>query len=221
MTDWTLHWLEAEGTLAAWQLAIEAEIGAARAAVTVLLPPPRLDVLLQRVPRGGIPELGIGGNAHRRALLSITLDPDNPRFAGAMADGALRRMLAHEVHHCLRFAARGYNASLGDALVSEGLAGHFSRLALGNPPEMWERAVPAAELRRHVPDRATLDAPRWNHAAWFFGAGGTHPRWLGYTLGYRLVGLWLDAAPRDMAAVVGVATAEVLDTALPRLRGDP
>ncbi len=220
MTDWTLHWLEAEGTLAPHQLAIEAEVVAARAAVTALLPPPRLDVLLQRIPRGGIPELGIGGSVYRRGLVTLTLDPDNPRFAPSLADGALRRTLVHEVHHALRIVTRRLGGTLGDAIVAEGLAGQFCRLALGNPPEPWEAAVAPADLRRHLPDRAAMDAPRYDHAAWFYGRG-TLPRWIGYTLGYRLAGHWLDAAPRDMATVIGVPTAELLDVALPRLLGEP
>jgi uncharacterized protein YjaZ len=46
---------------------------------------------------------------------------------------------------------------------------------------------------------------------WFFGAGGRRPRWLGYTLGYRIVGDWLAANPNpDGAAWIGVPAEKVL-----------
>ncbi len=88
---WTLHWLEAEGNLRPWRAAIEAEIGAAHAAVSGLLPPPRLDILVQHLAGAGIPEIGMVGHAYRRGLFALTLNPANPRFAAALADGMLRR----------------------------------------------------------------------------------------------------------------------------------
>ena len=133
--------------------------------------------------------------AYRPGLFGLTLDPDNPQFATCISDGTLRRQVAHEVHHCLRMAGPGYGRVLGEALVSEGLAGHFTRRLFGNPPEPWECAVTDDVLHAHRPDKETLSAKWYNHAEWFFGAGGRRPRWLGYTLGYRIVGDWLAATP--------------------------
>ena len=95
--------------------------------------------------------------------------------------------------HCLRMGGPGYGRTLGEALVSEGLAGHFVARALGSPPEPWERAVDEAALLRHRPDAATLGAAPYDHAGWFFGLSGHRPRWLGSTLGHRIVGSLVDA----------------------------
>lgn len=218
MPEWTLHWLEAEGELRPWRTVIEAEIGAAYDAISGLLAPPRLDILLQRLAGAAIPEIGMVGHSFRRGLFTLTLDPDNPHFAIALADGALRRQVTHEVHHCLRMAGPGYGRTLGEALVSEGLAGHFTRLLFGNPPELWERAVDAGELRAHLPDAGALASTDYDHAAWFFGTGGQHPRWLGYTVGYALVGAWLQALPApDGPALIGTTADVILAAGLPRL----
>jgi hypothetical protein len=192
---WTLHWLEAEGDLGPWRDTIAAEITATEAIVARLVPPPRLDILVQRVAGGGIPEIGMVGHAWRKALFGLTLDPDNPAFAPGLGDGTLRRQVAHEVHHCLRMGACGYGRTLGEALVSEGLAGHFVGTLFGSAPEPWERAVDDETLRANLPDEAALAQSDYAHAAWFFGRGGRHPRWLGYTLGYRIVGEWRAATP--------------------------
>jgi len=128
----------------------------------------------------------------RESLFSLTLDPDNPNFERSLRDGDLRRTVAHEVHHCMRMAGPGYGWTLGEALVSEGLAGQFVHRLFGSPPEPWECAVSDEVLKANLPDNATLMGNGHDHGAWFFGVGGRYPRWLGYTLGYRLVGDWLE-----------------------------
>ena len=218
--NWRLHWLEAESTLDPWRERIIAELKAAHQAVAGLVEVPAIDVLLQRLPGKGIPEIGMVGRAYRARLFALTLDPDNARFAASLDDGALRRTIAHEVHHCLRMAGPGYGRTLGEVLVSEGLAGQFTRQLFANPPEPWECAVDEAALQTHCPSAHALTAPGYDHAAWFFGTR-QRPRWLGYTLGYRIVEAWLAGAePLDGDTWVNVTAATVL-SALGRLGVDP
>ncbi len=214
MTNWRLHWLEAEGELGPWRSAITAEIEAARRALAVHVMVPRLDILVQRLAGAVIPEIGMAGHAHRKSLFAVTLDPDNPRFARSLEDGTLRRQVAHEAHHCMRMAGPGYGRSLGEALVSEGLAGRFTAYLFGNPPEPWECAVDDETLRAHLPDVAELADCSYDHASWFYGVGQARPRWLGYTLGYRMVGDWLAATPEVSGGLwVDVSATEVITAA--------
>ena len=208
--DWRLHWLEAGRDLTPWRGRIASEVEAAWTAMTAKVGTPPLDILVQRLPGAVIPEVGMVGHAYRTGLFALTLDPDNPHFAASLAEGALRRLTAHEAHHCLRMAALGYGRTLGEALVSEGLAGQFTGWLFGSPPEPWERAADDDALRSHAPGAAALAEPGYDHDAWFFGAGGHRPRWLGYTLGYRLVGRWLAGAGTvDGEAGVNVPAATV------------
>ncbi len=215
--DWRLHWLEAEGALAPWRERITSEVEAAWDAVACVVRTPPLDILVQRLPGAVIPEIGMVGHAHRKGLFSLTLDPDNPHFASSLEQGAVRRQVTHEVHHCLRMAGPGYGHTLGEALVSEGLAGQFTGRLFGNPPEPWERAVDEDVLRAHLPDATALTVPGYHHNAWFFGVGGHRPRWLGYTLGYRIVGKWLA----DVGAVDGDAWVNVPADAVLAASGIP
>lgn len=211
MAEWRLHWLEAEGELEPWRRQIVAEIEATKAVVSRLVAPPRLDILIQRIAGWVIPEIGMVGHTYRRSLFALTLDPDNPNFASSIGDGNLRRQVAHEVHHCLRNAGPGYGNSLGEALVSEGLAGHFVTRLFATPSEPWEHAVDSTGARRLFPDPVTLASTDYDHRAWFFGVGGKYPRWLGYTLGYMIVGRWLETVPgADGATLVGAAATDVL-----------
>lgn len=225
--NWTLHFLEAEASLAPWRDRLAEEARAAHDRLTDLLSPdmamPRVDILIQRTLGGGIPDFGIGGRAYGPHCLGITLDPDNPAFANSLDTGHFGRTLAHELHHCLRFATVGYGFDMGSSLVSEGLADQFDREANGGDGRPWSHALAPHEwpglLARIEP---LLVSPDYDHAAWFFGRRhslDTIPRWTGYTVGYHLVGAYLDAHPDARPSrMSSLPAADLLAEAWPLLR---
>ncbi|NWC96647.1 MULTISPECIES: DUF2268 domain-containing putative Zn-dependent protease [unclassified Pseudomonas] len=213
MDAWTLHWLEASGSLAEFRPELIREFEAAYGAIAELMPPPRLDVLIQRLPGETLPELGLVGRAYRSTMFSMTLDPDNPNFLASLRSGSLRRHVVHEVHHCLRMAGPGYGWTLGEAMISEGLAGQFVRRVLGSEPELWERALTPEALLGSPVELQLLEATYYDHSEWFFGTGA-RPRWLGYTLGYQMVGDWLAKQDEvDAATWVNVPAKDILANA--------
>ena len=203
MTDWRLHWLEAAGSLDPWREVLAAEINAGCAAADRRATLPAIDIIVQNVPGAVIPELGMAAHAYRPHCFGLTLDPQNPRFADSLAGGAVQRLVVHELHHCLRFAAIGWNHTLGDALVSEGLAGHFVAECLETAPEPWEVALDAAMLAEWTGRaRTEAEALRYDHHAWFYGNASPYapdrsapPRWAGYAIGFDLVGRYLRLHP--------------------------
>ncbi|GGB05339.1 hypothetical protein GCM10011491_36890 [Brucella endophytica] len=213
MDGWTLHWLEASGELGGFRAEIIGNFEAARRLLSAFLAPPRLDILVQRLTGETIPEMGIVGHAYRGTLFAMTVDPDNLNFADSLENGALQRQIIHEVHHCMRMAGPGYGWTLGEALVSEGLAGQFVCKLFGSAPEPWERAVPLERLLSNPVDMKSLSAKGYNHPAWFFGTGA-YPRWLGYTLGFEMVGNWLkEAGEIDAGTWITVPAATVIEVA--------
>ena len=219
MHNWELHWLEAEGSLQDWRGVISEKIAAASTAVSRLVPSSHLDILVQQGSEV-IPQMGLVCFTNRKSLFSLVIEPENPNFAASLADGTITRMVVHEVHHCLRMAVTGYGRTLGDALVSEGLAGHFVRALMGNPPEPWERAVSLEELKQHLPEDDQLASTDYDHESWFFGAAGPRPMWLGYTLGYEVVRAWVrKKQPQDAETWTSVLTEEVLSVGMRELRG--
>jgi hypothetical protein len=198
--------------LTPWRAQILSEIEATREAVSTLVAAPTLAVELRHAPGRVIPEIGMVGYAPSATHFSLTFDSTNPHFAPSLADGTLRRQAAHEVHHCLRHAGPGYGQSLGEALVSEGLAGQFVNRLYGTPPEPWEKAVAPRDAWRFLPDDTTLGSPMYDHSAWFFGTGD-YPRWLGYTLGYLLAGRWRALEPEANGERLVNVTADDVITA--------
>jgi len=138
---------------------------------------------------------GCLGYSSEPGIIYLTIDP----HSHDLTQESLTRMFAHELHHAARWDGPGYGRMLGEALVSEGLAGHFSQEVCGGEPEPWETLAPS--LFAPYVDRAIeqWSQPFYDHNAWFFGSADM-PRWLGYSLGYALVRRYLLAHPQQSAA---------------------
>lgn len=153
---------------------------------------PLLDTdVVMRAGKAVIPEKGHLGYAPESGLVYVTVDPESS-ILRKNPSRSLERMLAHELHHSSRWDGPGYGRTLGEALVSEGLAGHFAQEAYGGEREPWEQ-LPARMLRPYVfKAQAAWQSVDYNHAEWFFGSQ-KFPAWVGYSLGYQLVGRYLAA----------------------------
>lgn len=208
MTLWHLHLLNARSGLTRIMSEIRATAREAVARVQDHADLPDFDLVVRSVPGGGIPKWGVGGYAPAPGLIEIKQDParfDPDLFA---------RTLVHEMHHLIRWDGPGYGKSLGEALVSEGLAGHFVVQVLGGSPDPWDATVPA-------PGAARLAMNEWarrdyDHARWFFGKGDLK-NGTGYGLGHRLVAAYLDLAPGQDAVTLAGARADMFRAALRRL----
>ncbi len=148
MPQITLHLINARGQLADIEDWLCERLRDAFAASARLLPLLETDVIV-RAGKSVIPEKGHLGYAPEKGVICITIDPEHPALR-ANLDMSLERMLAHELHHSARWDGPGYGATLGEALVSEGLAGHFAQEVLGGTREPWE-SLPASILRPHIP----------------------------------------------------------------------
>lgn len=213
MSHWTLHWLEATGSLSEYRAAISENIVTAESRLSQWLTPPRLDILIQNLPGQVIPEAGLLGRAFSDKLFSLALDPTSPAFEVSLQQGGLQRHILHEVHHCLRMAGPGYGLSAGEALVSEGLAGHFARELSGSGPDLWETAFSVDQLLKWPLPYDVLTQQPYDHAALFFGSDSL-PRWYGYSLGYQMVAVWLaQSGIPDSQQWVNVPATQVIAAA--------
>ena len=132
-------------------------------------------------------------------MIQLTFDPANSNCAQNLGE-PLERTIVHELHHALRWRGPGYGRTLGEALVTEGLAGHFAQQLYGGPPEKWETSLDDEALAQAARDAAAAwDDEAYDHAAWFFG---TDPAWRGYALGYALVERHLIAHPNETPATL-------------------
>jgi uncharacterized protein YjaZ len=193
-----LHVLDARGRLADKRGWMTERLKKLHDRASRLLDIADLDVVLS-VQGAIIPETGVGGHAEP-GVIFLAVDPASPAFLSGGA-AALDRIFAHELHHVCRWDGPGYGETLGEALVSEGLAGHFVQDLLGTPLEPWEDLSPAlTDLHTDAALRDWCDAG-YDHHGWFHGTSAL-PRWTGYTLGFAFVAQYLDAHPSRTASAL-------------------
>lgn len=186
-----LHLLDAEGKLAPHRGRLEDTFAASVARLKQLLTVPNVDVVVYVDPAYVIPAVGLGGFSPGANRIFIAVDPDNVYFTDALEREFLPT-LGHELHHCLRWGTVGYGNTLGEVLVTEGLACHFeTELRDGTVPPYTAALEPDAIpplLRKAKTDLHNAD---YDHAAWFFGAD-LILLYAGYTLGFELVSSYLS-----------------------------
>lgn len=191
-----LHLLNASGSFTSYKAEIEENFNKAINQITQKLPVTDVDVVISDSPRHVIPEIGIGGYAPNAHLIFISLDPKFPEFDKTITK-ELKRTLAHELHHTMRWRNPGYGTTLLEALVTEGLADHFDIEVFGEKPEPWCTALDKEQIKIYMKKaHKEFHNKRYAHGAWFFGSKEKGiPRWTGYTLGFALVGEYLQRNP--------------------------
>ena len=125
-----------------------------------------------------IPQLGVGGYSPGPNNLLVYLDPN----FDDISEVEILATLLHESHHCMRWRDPGYGRTLGQAMVSEGLASLYEQECLGKTPIYVN-----VDLQKEQVEQAKkhFDQVPYDRGRWFFGRESL-PIWFGYALGYRL-----------------------------------
>lgn len=209
MTIWNIHLMNARHGLTRVLPEIRATAREAVARVSDHADLPPFDLVV-KAQSHGVPDWGVTGGAPSPGLIELALAPE--RFDPAL----MLRVLVRAMHRVIRLDAPATGRGLGEALVGEGLAGHFVLTVLGGKPDPWDATTPASGLaRRAMNEWARLD---YDHSQWFLGKGELR-KWAGYGLGHRLVAEHLSAQLEQDAAVLAVLRADEFRAALRRLVG--
>ena len=211
MSYMKLHILNAQDKLTAHNEWLNTCLTETYAKASMLMNLPSLDIIVKAGTQV-IPEKGHLGYSPEPGIVYITVDPQNLSFC-SNHNNSLERMLAHELHHAARWAGPGYGFTLGEAIVSEGLAGHFTLELFGGEPEPWE-SLNKVEVQSHIlRTRKDWDRTDYDHNAWFYGTSNL-PRWFGYTVGFNLVTRFLLANPHLRASTLTNVNAKAFKTLL-------
>lgn len=168
--------------------------------------------------------LGMTGNGSVSGYIALTFWPFEEVLERVEATAV------HELHHNVRFAPGGAvwdpaTVTVGDHVVSEGLADAFARQVYGDELGYARIGVP------HLQDDDVFAkvvtglgiTGMENFGAWVLGDeaatafGGTPvglPTGAGYAAGNRLVDRYLEATGRTAAQAVHVPAREIIETAL-------
>jgi hypothetical protein len=193
---------------------LDSIVGWLEAAAHDVVPPLQAESIDALVVPGSrlIPGWDCSGYNHGPWRITITVDPTCDGHEKRPLDAQLRAMLAHELHHAMRSRSAGYGSTLGEALVTEGLAQCYEE-EVGCPTPNYAVAVRGPELARLAQlARDELWSDEYDHSKWFFGnkTDEAFPWAGGYSLGYVLVRSWLERAGVSASAAVSVEAREIL-----------
>jgi uncharacterized protein YjaZ len=183
------------------------------ASVKKLLPIKDVDIVFYDNPGATIDEIGgIGGFTPNAHSMLISLNPRHPQFKNALKN-ELFFLLAHEFHHTIRWQKSVEGDTLLEALIFEGLADHFAmEVTKRRKPTPYSNALTPAQKKTFLKEASKeWNKSRYNHNKWFYGSTPkVIPRWTGYTLGYDLVAVYLQAHPGTSASELVSADASLL-----------
>jgi uncharacterized protein YjaZ len=186
----SVHFLQAEKSISSYESLLSSEADFVCDAINRTIQSDHIDfpvdVLVCGTDFGVVPEIGMGGSCFKRSLVTISIDPDNISLEKQVRSGKFKQVLAHELHHSIRYNVLDYGVTLGEALVSEGLADHFACELLKEEPLLWTSGNPRNWPEILLRAELELESDLYNHAEWFFGEG-TLPRWAGYATGFELI----------------------------------
>lgn len=206
-----LHVLNADGRLTGWMRRIGEAFAASQAVVAARIPVGHVDVVVYNDADDVVPELGMSGFCTARHRMYLPMDVDHPALPHRF-EQVFQSFFAHEMHHCARRSQPGYADTLGQALVTEGLACCFeSELPGGTVPLYATRLHGEALARTRTLAMPALDQSLSGWGAWFFGEREPEiPMHAGYTLGYEIVSGWLRRHRLSAASAYDVPASQVL-----------
>lgn len=178
--------------------------------VSKLIPVQDVDIMCYDNSLETIETIGIGGYTPNQYLIYIALDSQRSTFADDIKNH-LGRQIAHELHHTLRWKNPGYGQTLFEALVTEGLADHFSYEVYPGKLEAWDTAFSQGKLENLLKlAEVEYDNPKYDHSEWFFGSNPLRiPRWAGYSLGYEIIKQYLRKHPSQKASKLYASSASI------------
>jgi hypothetical protein len=133
------------------------------------------------------PELATSGYTPSGNVVWIYSDPAQKGYS-KLLDEQLSKSVAHELHHACRSQGPGYGKTLRQALISEGLAGHFEEELTKLPPSKMYTHLTTQELKSLLRKaHSELDSTSFSYDDWFFGnARRKIAPHTGYAMGYWL-----------------------------------
>ncbi len=197
----------AGGTLDAHVDVVNEAFEVARKSAKNLLGVEGVDVIVIDEPEMTIPEWGVGGYTYGPHTIVVALDP-----AVAVEGLNIERTLVHEFHHTMRWRGPGCGGSLGQMLVSEGLAVLFEEEVFGEAPFFGRVGISDKEI---AAARAELHDPTFSQKKWFFGNEGIIFAF-GYTYGYQICKVYADATGRRASELIEVSSKEILEHETPK-----
>jgi uncharacterized protein YjaZ len=160
---------------------------------------------------GVIPEQGVGGRCNGFDIVNIFIDPSHKSGLKHNVKTWLPSALAHELYHARRYVTHPFGATLGQALVDEGLPAIFEEFMEPSLEVPYAHYLTRQELvKSWEKAKKVLHNKGYDHDDWFYGGGGIK-RWTGYSLGYDIVRQFMQKkGANNPAALIDIPAKDFL-----------
>lgn len=138
----------------------------------------KIDIIFVDAPDNTIPQLGCGGYTASANLIYIFLDSTFP-----IKELVMEATLLHEMHHAIRWRRPGYGKTLGEVMISEGLAALYEEEMTGVKPIYVSVKYDKKCIQLALKELDNV----FNYYGWFTVGNNDVPRWFGYSFGYKKV----------------------------------
>jgi uncharacterized protein YjaZ len=199
------HVANATGELDSFLSLIESAVSKVLPIVEKELNAIEIDIFFLSASMLAIPEYGIGGNSPGPNHTYITFDPDSNKIT---EDGLIETLL-HEIHHCMRWRDPGYGNSLGEAMISEGLACLYEEMHKGSAPIYATVDISTEQIAEA---KSVISRDTHDHNRWFYGSEDI-TRWFGYTYGYQLCKRYAEQTNTNAAEMLNIDPSLILANA--------
>lgn len=197
-----LHILNASGTLDSHIELIETAFDESLSLLPDGFITEGIDVTIQDLASWVVPELGVVGHTYSGHVVQISLDPKHD-----LQKIDLIKTIVHELHHAVRWQKVSFNKTLGELIVSEGLACLFEEELTGQAPIYVQGDVSDSNIEVV---KSELNNSKYDQSKWFFGSTAEIPRWFGYTYGYSLCKAYAKQHDLTAAKMVDLKAETVL-----------
>ena len=170
--------------------------------IQALIPSDSISINLS-ISNNVIPLWGVGGQTKSDHSIDFFYDPLHPNFNVEY----IYCGLVHELMHVSRLRMPGWELTLLECMITEGLADHFSNEVLGCCQPAWTMALSKEQIKEILVKSESVLYIRhenWNDEfnenyfnPWMFGTNGEDPipAWAGYSIGWKLVEDYIDSYP--------------------------
>ncbi|MEK7602964.1 MAG: DUF2268 domain-containing putative Zn-dependent protease [Patescibacteria group bacterium] len=199
-----LHILDAAGSLNKLRAAIDTAFTESLASLPKNFVVNNVDIVVQDLPTWVVPELGIVGHTYSGHIIHISLDSNRD-----VAHVNIVKTIIHELHHAARWQSVGFGSTLGEAIVSEGLACLLEEEICGETP-IYSKVKISKKNVTQV--QAEMNKEQYDRSKWFFGSQKDIPRWFGYTYGYEICKKYANLNNTSASKMVSLKARKILSS---------
>lgn len=199
MSNFPLLFANVDGSMSDVKPKIRSALKKAAATAKADLKLDNIDVICLNDKRAVIGAVGVGGQTPSRQYTFLYIDPSK-----AIDENEIYYTLCHEFHHARRYDRLGYDKTLFDSLISEGLAVAFeAEVSRG-------KGFISSTLRKRNKTKLLIEKckahfndPNFSHYKWFISSKSNElPYWAGYEMGYFIVREYLTKHNKKASELV-------------------